>query len=550
MKYALIVLIQTYLIAGISINQEAFKMGRRGDKYRVWVYFNDKKGSKTIDLNQKVQHRRLKNNVAEELFWYDLKVSESYIHHISSIGVEIINQSRWLNAVSVLVSMAELEWLSNLNFVKKIEAVKGFNRDVVHLGPEVRPNSREFDYGEARSQIEQINAHILHDQGYTGLGVRILLMDTGFDLSHNSLSHINVISQWDVINDDNQTADENEAENDINQDSHGTMVLSTIASFAPNEFMGVAYDAEFLLAKTEDVTQEIPQEEDNYVVALEWGEISGADIVSTSLGYLDWYNYEDMDGNTAVTTIAVDIASSLGMLCITAAGNSGDDNWYYIISPADADSVISVGAVSAENQIADFSSHGPSYDGRIKPEVCARGLYTWCISANSTTSYTRKSGTSLSCPLVAGAAALIMQARPSLTAMQVRDAIINTATMANNPDNTYGYGIMNTSSAKDYQFNLTNDYEEIRPSNFKLTSLYPNPFNSSLAMKVRLESAGYLKIDILTLNGSIVSCLFDDFLVEADVFVRWEPDNISSGTYLVNTNFEGQNIIKKVTYIK
>lgn len=550
MKYLLIALIQTYLIAGKSINQESLEMGRRGDKYRAWVYFIDKKGSDTIDVSPKVHRRRFKNNVAEEMFWYDIKVSELYMRHISSFGVEIINESRWLNAVSVLASHAELEALSNLKFVKKIEAVKGFKRDAVHLDFEERSHSREFDYGEARSQIEQINAHILHDQGYTGLGVRILLMDTGFDLTHNSLSHINVISQWDVINDDDQTANEGEAEGDISQDSHGTMVLSTIASFAPTEFMGVAYDAEFLLAKTEDVSQEIPQEEDNYVVALEWGEIGGADIVSTSLGYLDWYNYEDMDGNTAVTTIAVDIASSLGMLCITAAGNSGDDNWYYIISPADADSVISVGAVSEENQIAAFSSRGPSYDGRIKPEVCARGLYTWCISANSTTSYTRKSGTSLSCPLVAGAAALIMQARPLLTAMQVRDAIINTATMANNPDNTYGYGIMNTSSARDYQFNLSNGHEEIHPIDFKIISLYPNPFNASLVLKVRLENVGHLKIDILTLNGSIVSCLFDDFTVEGDVLVRWDPENISSGPYLVNTNFEGQNIIKKVTYIK
>ena len=472
MKYALILLFQTYVIGGIAIKQQDIVRGIRGDYYRVWVYFNDKQGSDTVNVNPRTHKRRHKNNVSQEHSWYDVNVSEIYVRHVLSTGVKIKNKSRWLNAVSVLATYPELEALSNLPFVKKIEAVKGFKRDNAQQGFEVSPNSREFDYGEAKSQIEQISAHLLHSQGYTGLGVRILLMDTGFDLTHNSLSHINLISQWDVINDDNETANENEVEIDINQDSHGTMVLSTIASFAPNEFMGVAYDAEFLLAKTEDVSQEIPQEEDNYVIALEWGEVNGADIVSTSLGYLDWYNYEDMDGNTAVTSIAVDIAASLGMLCVTAAGNSGDDNWYYIISPADADSVISVGAVSEENQIATFSSHGPSYDGRIKPEVCARGLYTWCISANSTTNYTRKSGTSLSCPLVAGAAALITQARPYLTAMQIREAIIMTATMSNNPDNTYGYGIMNANNAKDYQFPLSNDYEEIYPFNFKILSLH------------------------------------------------------------------------------
>ena len=175
-------------------------------------------------------------------------------------------------------------------------------------------NKREFDYGDANVQIEQINAHLLHDQGLTGQGITILLLDTGYDLSHDALNHVNIVSQKDFINDDDQTANENDFEQNVNQDDHGTKILSIIAANSPGNLIGPAFDAGFLLAKTEDVSQEWQQEEDDYVAGLEWGEINGADIASSSLGYADWYTKSDFDGNTAITTIAVDIAVGLGLV--------------------------------------------------------------------------------------------------------------------------------------------------------------------------------------------------------------------------------------------
>ena len=175
-----------------------------------------------------------------------------------------------------------------------------------------------------------------------------------------------------------------------------------LAGYAPGNLIGPAFKSEYLLAKTEIMAEEIQQEEDNYVAALEWGEALGADIACASLGYLDWYTYNDLDGNTATTTIAVDIASNLGVLCVNSAGNEGDDPWYYIITPADADSVISVGAVLQNGEIANFSSRGPTYDGRIKPEVCAQGASTYCIRSNTENSYRTASGTSFSAPLSCG----------------------------------------------------------------------------------------------------------------------------------------------------
>ena len=530
--------------------QNNLKIAERGDNYRAWVYFIDKHESKFVKVNQRTVERRTKNNFPKGKSWYDKDVSNIYIEHLLSMGIKIKNKSRWLNAVSVVSILSDLERISELPFVKKIEPVMGFKKNIIQQDNEISPLSREFDYGEAKNQIEQINVHTLHNQGFTGLGVRILLMDTGFDLTHNSLGHINVISQWDVINDDNQTANQNYEEEDINQDSHGTMVLSTIASFAPNEFIGVAYDAEFLLAKTEDVSQEIQQEEDNYIVGLEWGEVNGADVVSTSLGYLDWYEYVDMDGNTAATTIAVDIAAGLGMVCVTAAGNSGDDNWYYIISPADADSVISVGAVSEDNQIAAFSSHGPSYDGRIKPEVCARGLYTWCISASSTVNYTRKSGTSLACPLVGGAAALIIQAQPNWTAMEVRESIIMTASMSSNPNNSYGYGIMNAGNAKEYYPIVSIDDKEINPRAINILSSYPNPFNSSISIAISIDEIYHLDIDVLSLDGKVVSNIYNKIPDSRKIDFKWNPEILPSGIYFLRASYKGNKEYRKVTYIK
>ena len=375
-------------------------------------------------------------------------------------------------------------------------------------------------------------------------------MDTGFNLTHNSLLGINVIDQWDVLKNDQETADETDEEVAVNQDYHGTAVLSTIASNAPGEFMGVAFDAEFLLAKTEDVSQEVQFEEDNYVAGLEWGEENGADVVSTSLGYLDWYEYSDMDGNTAVTTIAVDIAASLGVVCVTAAGNSGSSSWYYIIAPADADSVISVGAVDDNDIIATFSSHGPTSDGRTKPEVCARGRQTWCINPNSNTNYSRLSGTSLACPLVAGAAALIIQARPDWSAMEVREAMMMTASNADNPDNTYGYGILNAGEAINYGTTSKNDNADYLPSDYNLIRTYPNPFNPAMNIEIDVRPSSELKVDVFSYNGNHVSNIFNGITINRLSTVSVGTKNISSAVYFVRLIIDGRTSYKKVSFIK
>ncbi|MDP6169320.1 MAG: S8 family serine peptidase [Candidatus Marinimicrobia bacterium] len=550
MRYvALFIMIQSMVFCK-KFDLQEMELGKRGDSYRVWIYFTDKNGSLPVEISQKAMNRRAKNGTTENNLWYDLPVPQGYVDRISSVGITIINESRWLNAVSAVCSISDLDRIVTFPFIDHIKPVIGYRKNSDIEFPDISPYSRDFDYGNAQEQIEQINVHELHEQGYTGEGVRILLLDTGFDLNHDALNQINVIAQWDVINDDDETANETDEEDAEGQDYHGTAVLSTIAANAPGELVGVAFDSEFLLAKTEDVTQEVQQEEDNYVAALEWGEENGADVVSTSLGYLDWYEYSDMDGNTAVTTIGVDIAVGLGMVCVTAAGNSGNDDWYYIIAPADADSVISVGAVWDNGSIASFSSHGPTSDGRIKPEVCARGRQTWCVNPNSTTNYSQLSGTSLACPLVGGAAALIIQARPEWTAIQVREAMMMTASMADSANNTYGHGILNAVNAVNYEATANLDDSDFQPKDFQLIRAYPNPFNPSINIEIEIGSPYGLKIDVLSYDGSYIANIYDDWASDKLQQLKWEPNDLSSGIYFIRAVYNGNFLYKKVTYIK
>ena len=550
-RYIFFVIFLQSIIYGLKYDLKEMELGKRLNDYRAWIYFTDKTGSSMISIDKKTAHRRKKNNVLDTSSRYDLSVSHKYVAQISSLGVTIKTKSRWLNAISVMCSMEDLNKIAELPFVKTIKPVIGYRKDNFETYPDINPYSRDFDYGNARDQIEQINVDELHAMGYTGQGVRILVMDTGFNLTHNALRGVNVVDQWDVIKDDEETSNQSEEEFAVGQDYHGTAVLSTIAANSPGELMGVAFDAEFLLAKTEDVSQEVQLEEDNYVAGLEWGEANGADVVSTSLGYLDWYEYSDMDGNTAITTIGVDIAVSLGVVCVTAAGNSGNDSWYYIIAPADADSVISVGAVSDNGDIASFSSHGPTYDGRIKPELCARGRQTWCVNPNSTTNYSRLSGTSLACPLVGGAAALIIQARPEWTAMEVREAMMLTASMSDSANNNYGHGILDAVNAISYEANtVKTDNQKLLPFNHKLIKTYPNPFNPKINIEVEVGKSHFISVDILSYDGSFISNIFMDETDGEIQELQWEPRKLSSGIYIIRLEYDNKFEYKKVTYIK
>ena len=377
-----------------------------------------------------------------------------------------------------------------------------------------------------------------------------MYIDTGYELGHTAYDSLNLIAQYDFVNNDENTANETDQEITDNQDDHGTICLSVMAGYAPGNLIGPAFKSEYLLAKTEIMAEEIQQEEDNYVAALEWGESLGADIACASLGYLDWYSYENLDGNSAVTTMAVDIASNLGVLCINSAGNEGDDPWYYIIAPADADSVISVGAVNRDGTIANFSSRGPTYDGRIKPEVCALGVSVYCVRSNTENDYRAASGTSFSAPLAAGAAAVILSANSEWTNMQLREAIMMTASLSNSPDNIYGYGILNTWAAINYQFTTGLKNEEIIPNVLKVFDAYPNPFNPATFIRVQSESIiPNLTLSIFNIYGQLIQTLEKETTNASRIDIKWDGNRNSSGVYFIKIDWPGGSRTQKITLL-
>ena len=555
------------LIQG-QLTLEHMEPGKRGDRYRAWVYFMDKNGSTKVDISDQAWKRRLKNNIKSNSLWFDLEIPNNYIEALKKLNLIVHRQSRWLNAVSIETDINTLNTILNFDFVKKIDPVIGFTKNSTNdtvtdiASMQISENNeRDFDYGNSFAQIEQINCHSAHESGYFGQGVRILVLDTGYKLSHLAFQEINVIAQYDFINDDEETANETEDNDLSNQHSHGTKILSIVAGYYPGTIIGPAFQSEYLLAKTEDISSETPVEEDNYVAALEWGESLGADISTSSLGYLDWYSYCDMDGNTAVTTNAVDIAASLGMLCITAAGNWGSEPppsdpceipvQHYISAPADADSVISVGGVSSSGTIAYFCSRGPTYDGRIKPEVCAMGIGVWCASSSDdNTLISQSNGTSTATPLICGAAAVIMSAQPTWTAMNVRDALLNTASQFNNPDTIYGYGIVDVMAAINYGQSTGVETGSGFPKDFQISAAYPNPFNPSISVDITVAVDGHLIVEVLDISGRMISKLYNGYIVHSTNKLNWVPNGVPAGIYFIKATLNGWSYIQKVTLLK
>jgi subtilisin family serine protease len=498
----------------------------------VWVFFTDK-GVRTPAETERdlievassftaaALERRLRARPGRPFDERDLPLEASYVRSVRDAGPGVRAFSRWLNAVSVEATAAEIEAIARLPFVARLSRVSGrrggpepLSAPVGALG--VGPEPLSGDYGESWRQLEQIQVTMLHTEGFTGTGVRVAMFDTGFWLSHEAFTGLNVVAEWDFINDDPVT--ENEPGDQENQHYHGTMCLSIMGGRAFGTLLGPAYDAEYILAKTEDMSQEEPIEEDWWIEAAEWADSLGARVISSSLCYNDWYTYEDMDGNTAPITIAADQAVLNGIVVVNAAGNSGSSSWKYILAPADGHHVTSVGSVDSTGTRSYWSSQGPTYDGRIKPTVMAMGDETVIADpVAGATDYRRGDGTSFAAPLVAGAITLMLEKNPLWGPPDVTDALMATSTLASSPDTLYGYGIVRAHAASEYpQAGLAS-----RGPQATGLSIYPNPAASEflishpagagrarvfdvtgrLVGEVDLSPAGLTRIDLDRLGG-------------------------------------------------
>ncbi|MDP7526537.1 MAG: S8 family serine peptidase [Candidatus Marinimicrobia bacterium] len=545
------------LSANPQVNENMLHAGlRSGGFYRVWIFFNDKtEGESTPDnvfqkvldnLDDRARMRRSKVRHFSLVDNRDIPVSTKYIEEVRSSGILIRTVSKWLNAVSVSGTIEQLRSISGFPFVKKIDPVYGGKRKSPVQRSLLKSSTEpgRSDYGPSYDQLDQINVIAAHEAGYTGDGVRVLILDTGYYTDHEAIHEEQIIDEWDFINNDGET--QNEEGDPDSQHNHGTSTLSVLGGWKDGQLYGSAYEAEFLLAKTEDVSQELPIEEDQYVAGLEWGESLGADIASSSLGYIDWYEFEDLDGMTAVTTIAVNTAIENGMVVVTAVGNSGTGG---IVVPADAENVIACGAVDSDGNIASFSSQGPTADGRIKPEVCALGVSTYCAGVNSTSAYRYENGTSLATPLVAGAAACVLQAHPDWTPQQVREALMMTASDPENPDNQYGWGIIDVMGTINYQFmEIVNSV--IVPVDYSISRPFPNPFNPMIHFNVSIFQQSNITLTIFDIYGKEVERLWSNNIEKGVYPIQWNADGVSSGIYFINLNGKNGSVNRKICLLK
>ena len=393
----------------------------------------------------------------------DLPINKNYIAELENLNIQILLKLNWFNSVSAYLTSNQIDLLKTLPFIKSIEPVKKLyfqNDPLLTIDQQLfKEMDNNYGYGLSLKQMSLSDVTLVHSKNITGQNVLIGVLDSGFDWKlHNSLKDRNVIAEYDFIFDDSVTA--NQPEDSPSQDSHGTYVFSVLAGFEDSILIGPAFNSSFILAKTEDIRSETHIEEDNYAAALIWMESYGVDITTSSLGYNIFdtgysYTYSDMDGRTTIVTKAAELSYQRGVCTITAAGNEGNNSWGYIIAPADGFGTIAVGAVDEFGNVASFSSHGPTYDGRIKPEVSAQGVSTFGAVAGTNNAYRFANGTSAATPIASGVAALILSAHPHLKNTQIRSIILESASNSSNPNNQIGYGIISAKDAIEFP-NLEN----------------------------------------------------------------------------------------------
>jgi len=444
----------------------------------AWVYFTDKPDTDYYMANplemlsQKALDRRANQGIV--LDSKDVPIHSAYVTGIdAATGITVMAKSKWLNAVHVRGTQAQINALENLTFVNSID----FANHSLNNGRFMQPTQtgatqttlENFNYGTSGEQVQMLNGHLLHQQGYTGDGVTIAIMDAGFPGVNTTQPFAQLINNNLILGGHNFVAN---STNFYTGGNHGTRVLSTIAGYTPGQLVGSAPDAFYYLFITEDYLSENPVEESYWVEAAERADSLGVDIISTSLGYFDYdnpaynYTYNDLDGETAFITRGANIAFTRGMFLVTSGGNEGATAQPYIGVPADAINTLTVGAVDATEQYAYFSSVGPSADGRIKPDVMAKGLAAVIADIDGT--ITTGNGTSFSAPILAGVVACLWQAAPNKTNAELLQIVRESADRYNNPNAQYGYGIPDFSTALQAALGL----QDADPDKF---IVYPNP---------------------------------------------------------------------------
>jgi subtilisin family serine protease len=539
------------------------------DKY--FVKFTDKNNSPysiqnpSEFLSQRAIDRRLNQEIAIEES--DLPVNPSYLEAVAGAGATILNPSKWLNGVSVFAEdPSVIEAINALPFVSGItkspvtileenelneDFFKPFFKHELYNEPVVS-NLKQgyeigvFDYGMGLNQIQMLNGDDFHQLGYRGQGKVIAVIDAGF-FNANSLDVFDSLWQNDQILGTHDFVRGGDVMFD--EHPHGSMVLSCMGGNYPGELIGTAPKASYWLLRSEDGGSEYIIEEYNWVSAAEYADSVGVDVINSSLGYTEFndpaqnHTYADMNGDSAPSTIGADMAAKKGILVVNSLGNEGSDPWYYLSAPSDGDSVLGIGAVDGNGSYAGFSSHGPSYDGRVKPDVVAQGSGVYVADPYSG-GFGYSGGTSFSSPILAGMAACLWQANPSMTNIQIADAIRQSASQYLSPDVMLGYGIPDFLMANDILTVIDGpvDGEGLMPE------IYPNPFRDFFTIdegKQGSGEAGICAISLSDISGRVIG----SWEVNADqsgIIKVNLLQNAPKGIYFVKINLNGHQSVRKI----
>ena len=526
----------------------------------AWVYFKDKPNSATdlanplTILSQRALDRRTAQGIA--LDDKDAPIYQSYIDEITaSTGITVKAKSKWLNCLHIRGSVDDINALKLLSSVLKVDfADKTLNNTANRTKAKLKfkpvnktmETAVTFNYGSSANQIQMLNGHLLHQLDYTGSGKIIAVMDSGFP-------GVDTAQPFQKLRDNNQILGgydfTNKSSNYYSGNNHGTYVLSSMGGFVDGQLIGTAPDAKFYLYITEDAISafpysENPVEESNWVEAAEEADRLGVDIISTSLGYFGYDNpnyshtYSDMTGNLAFASQGANIAFEKGIIVVVSAGNEGQQTEPHVGIPAEAKNVIAVGAVQADENYALFSSIGPSYDGRVKPDVMAQGQTV--VLSDPIGNIVTAAGTSFACPITSGMVACLWQALPGKNAQQIKQLIQqssdNFAEPAVKSRPQYGYGI------PDFNLALANG---LSVTDFSETDfvVYPNPTYDTIS--VSLPNGSDVKtIAIYTILGQKV---LEKNISNQSATISLE--SLTSGTYFYkiesNTFSKSGKIIKQ-----
>ncbi|MGE0018283.1 MAG: S8 family serine peptidase [Draconibacterium sp.] len=483
--------------------------GRAQNYY--WVGFTDKNNSEFAlsdpgkYLSERAIQRRQRQQIAIDSL--DLPVNKSYIKAVTDLGVEFFHSSKWLNGITVKVSIDSFEYkVKQLPFVKEVQHTKDAGYKSAHEKFELAEVAENVPidgslFGLSVYQTSIMNSQYLYDNGYKGEGIRIAVLDAGYQNADFYFSFDSLRANGQILG----TRDFVDPTGDIYRTHwHGMGVLSCMGGNVPGRLIGTATKADYWLLRSENANTEFLVEEDNWVVAAEFADSVGCDVINSSLGYTTFYNtamnhvYAEMDGKTTRATRGANVAAARGMLVFVSAGNEGNSSWYHISAPSDGEKVIAVGAVSQDSVPANFTSRGPAFGGAVKPNISGMGVMVY-MQVGVDLGYSN--GTSFSSPLVAGAAASLWSAFPDASALQIKQVLEESAHLHNAPNNDVGYGIPDFQKA----FFALKSLKTPSRESTKNWNAFPNPLGETLIIQnTNAQTIDKISLSIFTTEGKLL----------------------------------------------